>query len=92
MRHLSKEGYQPETTKERYHLEIIFDSGKSDKTDHHPGNQQIQKLINEIINDYVTPSSAAEVPSPLERFDHKDALSTSTLQVTPEVPRNPEQG
>ena len=57
---------------------------KSDETDHHPRNQKIQKLVNEIINDDVT--SAAEVSSsPLERFDHKDALSTTTSQVTPGV-------
>ena len=55
--------------------EIISDSGKSDETDHHPRNQKIQKLVNEIINDDVT--SAAEVsPSLLERFDHKDALQS----------------
>ena len=64
--------------------EVISDSGKSDETDHHPRNQKIQKLVNEIINDDVT--SAAEVSSsPLERFDHKDALSATTSQMTPEV-------
>ena len=45
--------------------EIISDSGLSDETDQH---QNIQKSVNEIINDDVT--SAAEVSSsPLERFD-----------------------
>ena len=64
--------------------EIISDSDKSDETDHHPRNRKIQKLVNEIINDDVI--SAAEVTtSPLERFDHKVALSTTTSQGTPEV-------
>ena len=41
-------------------------------------------LVNEIINDNV--ALAAEVSSsPLERFDHKDALLTTPSQVTPEV-------
>ena len=64
--------------------QIISDSGKSDETDHHPRNQKIQKLVNEIINDDVT--SVAEVSSsPSRRFDHKDALSTTAPEVPPEV-------
>ena len=48
--------------------EIISDFGKSDETDQYPRNQKIQKLVNEIINDDVTSTSAAEVSSsPLDR-------------------------
>ena len=45
---------------------IISGSGKSDEPDHHPSNQKIQKLVNEIVNyDVTSPSASAEVSSPL---------------------------
>ena len=68
-----------------------------EKTDHQPRNPKIQKLVDEkvnggnstssFVNGGVTlPPASAEVSSSLlERFDHKDALSTPTSQVTPEV-------
>ena len=39
----------------------------SQVADHYPRNQKIQKLVNEIINDDVTPVEVSS--SPLEQFD-----------------------